>query len=158
MSALLKAQKGAELIRRDAIKALVIAEPNAPGLPPIYDVDEEMRTVSGLIGSVSASTINDIDVTPMVQSALDALPEAHLLHLSCHGKQNYADPLESNFALHDGQLTIAAIMKLSLPSAMLAFLSACETAKGDEEQPDQAVHLAASMLFCGFRSIIATMW
>jgi CHAT domain-containing protein len=41
---------------------------------------------------------------------------------------------------------------------MFAFLSACETAKGDRSQPDQAVHLAASLLFCGFRSVIATMW
>jgi hypothetical protein len=40
---------------------------------------------------------------------------------------------------------------------MLAFLSACQTAKGDEDMPDQAVHLAASMLFCGFKSVIATM-
>lgn len=40
-------------------------------------------------------------------------------------------------------------MNLNLPTAMLAFLSACKTAKGSEEQPDQAVHLAASMLFCG---------
>lgn len=37
-------------------------------------------------------------------------------------------------------------------------LSACETATGDSEQPDQAVHLAAAMLFVGFRSVIATMW
>jgi CHAT domain-containing protein len=45
-----------------------------------------------------------------------------------------------------------------LKRASLAFLSACQTAKGDQNQPDQAVHLAASFLFCGFKSVIATMW
>jgi CHAT domain-containing protein len=49
-------------------------------------------------------------------------------------------------------------MKLDLKDAVFAFLSACETAKGDTEQPDQAIHLAAAMLFVGFKSIVATMW
>jgi CHAT domain-containing protein len=49
-------------------------------------------------------------------------------------------------------------MQLSLPQATLAYLSACQTAKGDQNVPDQAVHIAASMLFCGFRSIIGTLW
>ena len=62
------------------------------------------------------------------------------------------------FALGGEQLTISSLMELRLPNAVLAYLSACETAKGDKNQPDQAVHLAASMLFCGFRSVIATMW
>jgi CHAT domain-containing protein len=60
--------------------------------------------------------------------------------------------------LQDGRLTIKEIMQLNLPRAALAFLSACQTAKGDKNAPDQAVHLAASMLFCGFRSVIGTMW
>lgn len=38
----------------------------------------------------------------------------------------------------------------NLPKAFLAFLSACDTAMGDEKQPDQAVHLASTMLFAGF--------
>jgi len=49
-------------------------------------------------------------------------------------------------------------MKLNLPRASLAFLSACETAKGSADQPDQVLHLAATMLFVGFPSVIGTMW
>jgi CHAT domain-containing protein len=37
-------------------------------------------------------------------------------------------------------------------------MSACETAKGDQKQPDQVVHLAAAMLFAGFQSVVGTMW
>ncbi|KAJ6522099.1 hypothetical protein DFH09DRAFT_938562 [Mycena vulgaris] len=40
----------------------------------------------------------------------------------------------------------------------LAVLRACQTAMGDEKLPDEAVHLAASLLFAGFRSVVATMW
>jgi CHAT domain-containing protein len=43
-------------------------------------------------------------------------------------------------------------------SMSLAFLSACETAKGDEGTPDEAMHLAAAVLFAGFRGVVATMW
>jgi hypothetical protein len=28
----------------------------------------------------------------------------------------------------------------------------------EQSQPDQAIHLAAAMLFAGFKSVIATMW
>ncbi|KDN40552.1 hypothetical protein RSAG8_08024, partial [Rhizoctonia solani AG-8 WAC10335] len=40
----------------------------------------------------------------------------------------------------------------------LAFLSACQTATGDEMLPDEAIHLASGMLMAGYRSVIATMW
>jgi hypothetical protein len=82
---------------------------------------------------------------------------AHVLHMACHGVQD-SDPLKSAFLLHDGRLSIENIIHLDLPHAFLAFLSACQTAKGDQNAPDQAMHLAASMLFCGFRSVVGTMW
>jgi hypothetical protein len=82
---------------------------------------------------------------------------AHILHMACHGIQ-HSDPLRSAFLLQDGRLSIEDVMQLNLPDAFLAFLSACHTAKGDHNAPDQAVHLAASMLFCGFRSVVGTMW
>ncbi|CAE6487268.1 unnamed protein product [Rhizoctonia solani] len=40
----------------------------------------------------------------------------------------------------------------------LAFLSACQTATGDTNLPDEAVHLASGMLMAGYPSVIATMW
>jgi CHAT domain-containing protein len=82
---------------------------------------------------------------------------AHILHLACHGMQ-HSDPLKSAILLQDGCFTMKDLIQLELPHAVLAVLSACQTAKGDRNAPDQAVHLAASMLFCGFRSVIGTMW
>jgi CHAT domain-containing protein len=60
--------------------------------------------------------------------------------------------------MSDELLTVSSLMSLSLPNAFLAILSACETAKGDVSQPDQAVHLAATMLYIGFKSVVGTMW
>jgi CHAT domain-containing protein len=139
------------------LKALVAAEANAPSLPVLINAIEEVNSVSGLFGSAEVNIVNSMDAPPTVHSVANILPTAHILHIICHGQQNQ-DPLQSSFALRDGNLTIAEIVKLNLSNATLAFLSACETANGDKNQPDQAVHLAASMLFCGFRSVVATMW
>jgi hypothetical protein len=93
-----------------------------------------------------------------VDNCLKELPATSVLHLACHGHQSQDDPLGSGFSLHDGRLTLERIMQLQLPKAQLAYLSACETASTDEYQPDEAINLAATMLFVGFRSVIATMW
>ena len=62
--------------------------------------------------------------------------------------------------MRDGALTVAQLMAAaaSLPNALLAVLSACETARGDEHQPNRLVHLAAALLFAGFKSVVGTMW
>lgn len=92
------------------------------------------------------------------QTILDMLPEASVLHLACHGVQNADSPLDSGFIMRDGMLTISKLMPLSLPRAMFAYLSACETAKGDDSQPNQPIHLAATLLFAGFKSVVGTLW
>ncbi|KAL5480911.1 GSE1_6 [Sanghuangporus weigelae] len=61
--------------------------------------------------------------------------------------------------LQGGMLTLLDIARARLPNAEFAFLSACHTA---EQRPttalDESLHLAAAMQFCGFRSVICTMW
>jgi hypothetical protein len=37
-------------------------------------------------------------------------------------------------------------------------LSACHTAVGDEETPDEVIHLAAGLQFSGFKSVVGTLW
>jgi CHAT domain-containing protein len=60
--------------------------------------------------------------------------------------------------MHDGMIRVGDLIRLQLPKAHLAFLSACETAQGDMERPDEALHLAATLLYAGFNSIVGTMW
>jgi CHAT domain-containing protein len=157
LSVLIKSREDFTNVPREELQALLFSEPSAPGLSHIPGVDDEVQTVAGIARSTSVSIANDVYAPSTVQSVLEQAPSAHILHLACHGHQ-HEDPLQSCFALNDGRLTISALTDLRLSKAMFAYLSACETAKGDKEQPDQAVHLAASMLFCGFRSVVGTMW
>jgi CHAT domain-containing protein len=157
LSSLIKARQGVTAVLRKDLKAALVAEPGPPELY-IPEVKKEVQNIASLINAVNATIVNDIDSAASIGSVVRGLSEAHILHLACHGFQD-RDPLQSHFLLNDGAtLTISELMKLNLPNARFAFLSACETAKGDAKQPDQAVHLAASLLFCGFRSVIATMW
>ena len=68
------------------------------------------------------------------------------------------DPTQSAFALYDGPLTLSRLMGMVADNAELAFLSACQTAAGDEKIPEESAHLAAGMLAVGFKGVVATMW
>jgi CHAT domain-containing protein len=125
----------------------------------LCNVQYELEVVRDTLQSAQIQVFNSPSVhTSRAQMrSLLAESQAHLLHIASHGVQK-TDPLKSAFLMQDGDFSIQDVMELNLPHAVLAYLSACETAKGDERAPDQAVHLAASMLFCGFRSVVGTMW
>lgn len=94
-----------------------------------------------------------------VNSVLQGMESYSWVHLACHAHQDAEDPTKSAFILHgDEKLTLDQIMKRPFKNAEFAFLSACQTATGDERLPDEAVHLAAGMLFAGYRTVIGTMW
>jgi CHAT domain-containing protein len=161
---LVRARATSGTLPRTELKGLALHEGNpqrGSDVPTLYKVKDEVERVKRCFEAARASitVINDATAHPTVPGVLASLQasDVNILHLSCHGVQR-KDPLASAFLLRDGDLTIQELMKLDLKRSYLTFLSACQTAKGSQDQPDQAVHLAASMLFCGFKSVIATMW
>jgi CHAT domain-containing protein len=132
----------------------------SPGLSRLDNVRPEIAHITQIARATGYVEVLECGCTSpaQVREVRDALPRANIVHLACHGVQDQEDPLDSGFCLGDGKLTVSDLMNLRLDRAFLAFLSACETAKGDKKQPDQVIHLAAAMLFCGFRSVVATMW
>ena len=92
-----------------------------------------------------------------VDAVLKGMEEHSWVHLACHGIQA-KDPTKSSFLLQDGELELATLMSKSFKHAEIAFLSACQTATGDEKLPEEAVHLAAGMLYAGYSSVFATTW
>lgn len=165
LCALMHARTRARPLLRDHARPLVVAESSAPGMPHLFNVIEEVEAVAQVLSFASPAILGDggsrgsgIDSTVTNANVIEKLPGASILHLACHGQQDMRNPLESGFEVCDGRLTVSALMHLNIPEAFFAFLSACETAKGDAGLPDQAVHLAATMLFVGFPSVIGTMW
>lgn len=157
LSAVIRARDGFVPVHRDKLHAVVYADSGGHGgYTLIPEVIEEVKTANRILTSHSVSVDLNVNNASTPESMFENATGAHILHLACHGQQ-HEDPLQSRFALKR-PLTVSDLMKLDLKNAMLAYLSACETAKGDKKHLDQAVHLAASMLFCGFRSVVATMW
>jgi CHAT domain-containing protein len=129
-------------------------------MPFLDDVQAEITDVARLARATDQIQVIEYGCTSAAKmhEVVDALPRADIVHLACHGVQDLEDPLKSGFCLGDGKLSVSKLMDIKLDHPFLAYLSACETAKGDRKQPDQVIHLAAAMLFCGFPNVVATMW
>jgi CHAT domain len=138
---------------------MVVIQPHIPNGTSLPFTKEELQCIEKHVKSEFLVRLGIKNVPATVQEVVPHLSSCHVVHFACHGKQNANNPLESGLILHNGiRLTVKEIMKQSIPNASLAFLSACKTAMGAENLPDEAMHLAASLLFAGFRGVVATMW
>lgn len=148
-------------LNRSNAKLLLAAVPLPFKWSPLPHTVNEVASIQSIVSPdalVKLPQVSDLEAGASASDILERLPEAAFLHLACHGYQDPKLPLQSGFIMRDRALTLSEILATRLPNAFLAFLSACETARGDERQPDQVVHLAAAMLVAGFRSVIGTMW
>jgi tetratricopeptide (TPR) repeat protein len=162
LSALLNAQNKTPQTAPSHLNILAVAEDGrSPGstVPPLFGVGPELTCVR----TTAKASGHDcsVDLVPKhatVDGVAERIQTAHFVHLACHGTQDETSALESGFYLSNGRLKVSELMHLNLDKAWFAYLSACETAKSDTNQPDQVVHLTAAMLHAGFKSVVATMW
>ncbi|THH11187.1 hypothetical protein EW146_g8131 [Bondarzewia mesenterica] len=139
-------------------KMLAVIQPQTPGHSSLPSTVQELRKIEGRVPD-DVLIKSGLQGTPSsVENVAAYLSTATIAHFACHGIQDAENPLESGLVLSDGRLTVSRIMQQPMPNASLAFLSACETAMGDDKLPDEAMHLAATLLFSGFRGTVATMW
>jgi CHAT domain-containing protein len=141
------------------MKMLLVGEDcrSDPTLGSLWSVQKELTGI-GSVGTQFGHAVETIAEAATVKRVTERIQSANFVHLACHGLQHKTSALESGFHLSDGMLTISKLMELEFKRPWLAYLSACETAKGDANQPDQVMHLAAAMLFTGFKHVVATMW
>ncbi|KJA14886.1 hypothetical protein HYPSUDRAFT_1070996, partial [Hypholoma sublateritium FD-334 SS-4] len=140
-------------------KLLVVSQPNTPGLRPIYFTTEEtnkLQTIMNETPHVDTLLLKDSDAT--IDRVKTEMQSHNWIHFSCHGIQDRKNPLNSGVHLHNGRLELLEIIKQKLQNHKLAFLSACQTSKGDSKLSEEAVHLAAGMLAAGYCGVIGTMW
>jgi CHAT domain-containing protein len=119
---------------------------------------EELEKIKKHVPSSSLITFGLAGVPADVEAVASRLPDVSIVHFSCHGRQDRVKPLSSGLELEDGVLRVSRIMKEKVSNGSLAFLCACETTMGDQELPDEAMSIGASLLFSGFRRVVGTMW
>ncbi|KAG8722748.1 hypothetical protein FRC09_005762 [Ceratobasidium sp. 395] len=135
---------------------LAVGQMSTPGLPQLPKTVDELAIVEKYTAITGCFQLDGARAT--VDATLEAMARCGWVHLACHAIQNRSDPAQSAFHLHDGSLTLETITRRKFKHKGLAFLSACQTATGDDFLPDEAMHLAAGMLAAGYPSVIATMW
>lgn len=138
-------------------RILAISQPDTPGQSRLPGTTKEITEIlSSTAHHASATWLNNKDAT--VSTVLGAMKTHSWCHFACHGIQHPGNPTESAFMLHDGPLTLHTMMRQSFSSAQIAFLSACQTATGDERLKEESVHLAAGMLAAGYSTVFGTLW
>jgi CHAT domain-containing protein len=148
------------------VKTTVVIQPDTPRHPYLPYTRDELRRIEEKVPKEWLTSLGTAESMASLSTVTPHLQTSSIIHFACHGIQDTKKPLQSTLMIGGEELTVAQIMKQSGPShdgnentkKGLAFLSACQTAMGDKELPDEAMHLAATLLFAGFRSVVATMW
>ena len=134
---------------------LLVAQPDdkLPG------VNEEVKVIQRALKTrVTVTGLVSAEATP--SSVLEGLRGSQFAHFACHGILETGKPFDASFKLHnDSRLTLLDIVRSRLPNAEFAFLSCCHAAEITEDSvADEALHLTAAIQYCGFRSVVGTMW
>ncbi|KAJ7879170.1 tetratricopeptide repeat-containing protein [Mycena leptocephala] len=146
------------------LRAAVVIQPTTTHFADLPNTIDELRKIEE---TIPKEWLTSLESPASVDMVLQLLQSSSIIHFACHGVQNTGEPLQSAVLVGNDKLTVLQIMEKSGVSHSgssnpknlgLAFLSACETAMGDKNVPDEAMHLAATLLFAGFRSVVATMW
>ncbi|EAU90760.2 hypothetical protein CC1G_04029 [Coprinopsis cinerea okayama7 len=142
---------------------LVVVEPgdSGPSRHRLPFTMEELKKIQRRIPHERhlVTRIGSAETPSNPDTILGHINSASIVHFGCHGSQDSSNPLDSSLILSGGCLTMGSLIRgCRTSNAALAYLSACETAMGDQERPDESLSLAATMQFAGFRSVVATMW
>jgi len=154
LSALIESRRaGPQTLEKPSL--LLVAQPDdyLPG------VNGEIKIIQrALKARVTVANLVSSEATP--SSVVEGLQGSHFAHFACHGVLEIGKPFEASFQLHGGsRLTLLEIIRSRLPDAEFAFLSCCHAAEITKESiADEALHLTAAMQYCGFRSVVGTMW
>ncbi|KAI9436230.1 CHAT domain-containing protein [Lactarius indigo] len=156
LSALIESRKpSSQALDRPPI--LLVAEFDLPDSgESLSEVCEDVDVIQALNTPVTG--LISKDATPA--AVLKALQSHRFVHFVCHGTLKIGEPFNAGFELHGNQrLTLLEVAQSRLPTAEFAFLSACHTAELTEESvADEGLHLVAAVQYCGFRSVVGTMW
>lgn len=142
----------------EKVRALLVGMPTTPGMDPL-DVRGELGTVKQKIEI--AFDVVEI-YTPMRDQVLRNLKLCSLVHFACHGVADPDDPSMSTLRLEDwmeNPLSVRTLLKTSLSSCQLAYLSACESARNkDMLLRDEGINIAGAFHMAGVPHTISTLW
>ena len=141
---------------------LVMAQPNAEGLPPLRFAAQEAQAIAALYGV--QPFIGD---TATEATLRNNAPGSRLIHIAAHGQLNVKNPLFSRLILapdagpqaeDDGALEVHEVYGLDLTHTEMVTLSACQTQLGSQSNGDDIVGLSRAFIYAGAPTVVASLW
>ncbi|KAH9041480.1 hypothetical protein EDB83DRAFT_2318223 [Lactarius deliciosus] len=120
-----------------SLPLLLVAQPD----DSLMGVNGEIKVIQRALKARAVVTgLVSREATP--SSVVEGLRNNHFAHFACHGVLETGKPFEASFKLHgDSRLTLLGHCTIT-----------------EDSIPDEALHLTAAMQYCGFRSVVGTMW
>ncbi|HTW02362.1 MAG TPA: CHAT domain-containing protein [Streptosporangiaceae bacterium] len=136
---------------------LVVAMPSTPSERDLECAQDEADDIAGRLAGVDVLTGSEATRA----AVLAALPAHPWAHFACHAASSADDASAARLLLTDHEdhpLTVREIAGLRIPRAELAYLSACDTARGPVQLADEAVHITGAFHMAGYAHVIGTLW
>ncbi|MFE3166694.1 CHAT domain-containing protein [Streptomyces sp. NPDC059224] len=134
--------------------SLAVAVPDTPGAKPLAWALQEAQAV----GEMSDALIVHGAAATRAEVMRWLAIGVRVAHFACHASADPLDASRNALLLHDGLLPAREISRLRTRGSGMAYLSACSTAQGMVNLPDEALHLAGAFQLAGFRNVISTLW
>jgi tetratricopeptide (TPR) repeat protein len=137
-------------------QTLVVGMPRTPGHSGLPGAERETNLVLERVPGARKLVGSDA----VRAAVIAALEDAAWAHFACHATTDRG-PSDSRLLLHDHQrrpLNVAAVSELRLPSAALAYLSACDTAVTTTDLADEVIHISSAFHLAGYPRVIGTLW
>ncbi|KAI9464717.1 hypothetical protein HD554DRAFT_2026333, partial [Boletus coccyginus] len=133
---------------------VAVLQPNIDSQTHFSGVQGEIEMIRQFTSSSPFFGFQEADKT--VKDVLSKMTETDWVHFAYHSMHDNANPPDSGFLLTDGKcLKVSNIIQLLHPHG---FLSACHTTIGDKQLSEEAIHIAAKMLFARYDWIIVMIW
>ena len=133
---------------------VLVAAAEVPGMQPLRYATAEVYGVASVVGKTKMLTGAQTTVSAVERS----MQGGSLIHLACHGLARSDDPRLSAVFLTDGELSLARLLQLRLPSTRLVLLSACESGLSEIAVPEEKASLPAGLMLAGAAGVVASLW
>lgn len=118
-------------------------------------LEAEHEAVVRALGHVRVQELINEDATVAALRAV--LPSCRHLHIAGHGVSTETDALHAGFRLTDGVFTLRDLASCEVPGGELAVLLTCDSASGDVQSPNEALHVAGAAHQAGFTDVVAAL-
>lgn len=98
-----------------------------------------------------------VDERATVAALRAELPSSRYLHIAGHGAAPESDALQAGFWLTDGIFTLRDLAACEVRDGALAVLLTCDSATGDAQSPNEALHAAGAAHLAGFPDVVASV-